>query len=185
MASSDEIAGTLNVMKPENEIIPSDPSRRAIEEREELKGARTDVTGERAPRILDSEVVRRDLHRRSTTPFVFNPWLHGSPTKETEPATKWFKRFIITVMGATVLAAGVLMIVLPGPALIVIPVGLAILAVEFAWARRWLRSVRAILPRPKADDPRRQKVTLTSVRRCRDFLFRQVHRTLPRKRNPN
>lgn len=35
------------------------------------------------------------------------------------------------------------MLVLPGPALLVIPAGLAILAVEFAWARKWLRVVRA------------------------------------------
>jgi tellurite resistance protein TerC len=31
---------------------------------------------------------------------------------------------------------------LPGPAFIVIPIGLAILASEYAWARRWLRKVR-------------------------------------------
>ena len=40
------------------------------------------------------------------------------------------------------LAIGVALIVLPGPALVVIPLGLAILGVEFAWARRWLRKVR-------------------------------------------
>ncbi len=34
------------------------------------------------------------------------------------------------------------MIVLPGPAVVVIPIGLAILATEFAWARRWLQLVR-------------------------------------------
>jgi tellurite resistance protein TerC len=33
------------------------------------------------------------------------------------------------------------MILLPGPAMVVIPVGLAILAVEFAWARRWLQRI--------------------------------------------
>ena len=40
------------------------------------------------------------------------------------------------------LAVGVALIVLPGPALIVIPVGLAILSIEFAWARLWLQRVR-------------------------------------------
>jgi tellurite resistance protein TerC len=34
------------------------------------------------------------------------------------------------------------MIVLPGPAFIVIPVGLGILAIEFAWARRLLKRVK-------------------------------------------
>jgi tellurite resistance protein TerC len=55
------------------------------------------------------------------------------------------KRIVVTVVGGTVLALGIALIVLPGPAFIVMPGGLAILAIEFAWARRWLRSARAIL----------------------------------------
>jgi tellurite resistance protein TerC len=46
------------------------------------------------------------------------------------------------IMGGTVLLIGVAMIILPGPAVVVIPVGLAILATEFAWARRWLHIMR-------------------------------------------
>jgi tellurite resistance protein TerC len=46
-----------------------------------------------------------------------------------------------------VLAIGIALIVLPGPAFIVIPLGLAILAVEFAWARRWLKKARELLPK--------------------------------------
>ena len=34
------------------------------------------------------------------------------------------------------------MIVLPGPATVVIPLGIGILAIEFAWARAWLSRVR-------------------------------------------
>src|SRR5713226_2097728 len=45
------------------------------------------------------------------------------------------KRIVVTVVGGTVLALGIALIVLPGPAFIVIPGGLAILAIEFAWAR--------------------------------------------------
>jgi tellurite resistance protein TerC len=41
-----------------------------------------------------------------------------------------------------VLLVGIAMIVLPGPALLVIPLGLSILAVEFLWARRWLGKIR-------------------------------------------
>lgn len=55
---------------------------------------------------------------------------------------KLVRRVIISVIGATVLLIGVALLVLPGPAFIVIPVGLAILASEYAWARRWLRKVR-------------------------------------------
>jgi tellurite resistance protein TerC len=57
-------------------------------------------------------------------------------------AYRWAKRIVITVVGFTVLIAGVVMIVLPGPAFIVIPVGLGILGLEFAWARAWLRKVK-------------------------------------------
>jgi tellurite resistance protein TerC len=52
------------------------------------------------------------------------------------------KRIAITVVGFTVLAIGIAMIALPGPAFIVIPVGLGILGLEFAWARRWLKTVK-------------------------------------------
>ncbi len=52
------------------------------------------------------------------------------------------RRIAVTVVGSTVLAVGVALIVLPGPALVVIPIGLAILSIEFAWARLWLQRVR-------------------------------------------
>ncbi len=55
---------------------------------------------------------------------------------------KLARRAAICIIGTTVLFLGVVMLVLPGPALLVIPAGLAILAVEFAWARKWLRVVR-------------------------------------------
>ena len=51
-------------------------------------------------------------------------------------------RLVILVVGGTVVAVGVAMIVLPGPAFVVIPAGLAILATEFVWARRLLLRVR-------------------------------------------
>lgn len=52
------------------------------------------------------------------------------------------KRIVIAIVGATVVLLGIIMIVTPGPALVVIPVGLAILSIEFAWARHWLRKMR-------------------------------------------
>jgi len=45
------------------------------------------------------------------------------------------KRIGIGVIGFTILILGIVMIVLPGPAFIVIPLGIAVLATEFAWAR--------------------------------------------------
>ena len=52
------------------------------------------------------------------------------------------RRIVISVVGVTVLLVGLVMLVTPGPGLIVIPAGLAILGLEFAWARRWLLKVR-------------------------------------------
>jgi uncharacterized protein (TIGR02611 family) len=64
---------------------------------------------------------------------------------------KFAKRLVIGIVGGTVLLIGVAMIALPGPAFVVIPVGLGILSIEFAWARIWLKKVKA-----KAQDVARQ-----------------------------
>jgi len=48
------------------------------------------------------------------------------------------KRLVVAIVGGTVALLGIAMIVLPGPGMLVIPLGLGILAAEFAWARRWL-----------------------------------------------
>ncbi|MBA4349206.1 MAG: hypothetical protein C0415_04365 [Thermodesulfovibrio sp.] len=53
------------------------------------------------------------------------------------------QRLIIAVIGFTVLLIGIAMIVLPGPAIVVIPIGLAILATEYVWARRLLDRVKS------------------------------------------
>lgn len=55
------------------------------------------------------------------------------------------KRFFIALIGGTVVLAGVAMLVLPGPAVVVIPMGLAILATEFIWARRALRKTKGLV----------------------------------------
>jgi tellurite resistance protein TerC len=52
------------------------------------------------------------------------------------------RNIIALAVGSTVLILGVAMIVLPGPGLVVIPLGLAILAAEFVWARRLLTRLR-------------------------------------------
>jgi tellurite resistance protein TerC len=55
---------------------------------------------------------------------------------------KQARRIVIGIIGCTVLLIGIALLVLPGPAFIVIPAGLAILAIEFAWARRWLEHIK-------------------------------------------
>jgi uncharacterized protein (TIGR02611 family) len=49
-------------------------------------------------------------------------------------------RVLYAVAGATLLLAGLAMLVLPGPAFVVLPLGLFLLALEFAWAERALVS---------------------------------------------
>jgi hypothetical protein len=97
---------------------------------------------------------------------------------------KQIKRTVVMVLGGTVLAAGVALIVLPGPAFIVIPLGLAILAIEFAWAKRWLRSARAILPLNSKNgfSATKKRMSVQSIWRSTAFLLRQVRRTLLPKR---
>lgn len=65
------------------------------------------------------------------------------------------RRVTVFVIGFSVLLVGIVFLVTPGPAFIVIPAGLGILAIEFAWARRWLNRVREMAKDGlRAVDPR-------------------------------
>lgn len=52
------------------------------------------------------------------------------------------KRILIFTLGVPVIAIGIVLIPLPGPGFLVIAAGLAILSLEFEWARRWLQHTR-------------------------------------------
>ena len=52
------------------------------------------------------------------------------------------KRFLRILMGFTLLAIGVVLLVGPGPGWLVILLGLGLLAAEFVWARRLLDSMK-------------------------------------------
>ena len=52
------------------------------------------------------------------------------------------KRLIVFVIGGSVLLFGIILVFIPGPAVVVIPIGLAILATEFVWARVLLKHVK-------------------------------------------
>lgn len=56
---------------------------------------------------------------------------------------RWARRIVVGVIGGTILVIGIVMVVLPGPAILVVPLGLGVLGVEFAFARHWLRKLRA------------------------------------------
>jgi tellurite resistance protein TerC len=80
------------------------------------------------------------MKRRIRSPAWVNRLLQAAKLDN----IKVVRRVIVSVVGATVVLIGIALLVLPGPAFVVIPVGLAILATEYAWARRWLRKVRRI-----------------------------------------
>lgn len=78
--------------------------------------------------------------------------------KPPEALSPWSgaRKVAVAIAGGLVLAVGIAMIVLPGPAFVVIPIGLTILATEFEWARRMLhrvreRAERALQKRHRAD----------------------------------
>src|SRR4051794_34978174 len=78
-------------------------------------------------------------------------------------------KLVVTLVGAAVLTAGLIMMVTPGPGLVGIVAGLAILATEWDWADRWLTAARRKLHEARVAaqsmDPRvrRRRVALAST----------------------
>jgi len=64
------------------------------------------------PRIVERLEAKRDRHRNRSAVV----------------------RALYVVIGFTLVLGGLAMLVLPGPAFLVIPIGLAVLSLEFAWA---------------------------------------------------
>lgn len=58
--------------------------------------------------------------------------------RETLQGKGLIAQLVITVLGVILTLAGIAMLVLPGPAFVVLPLGLAMLSVRFAWAARLL-----------------------------------------------
>jgi tellurite resistance protein TerC len=79
-------------------------------------------------------------NRRGRT--AADPFLGDDVERATRLTLRQARRLVILVVGLTVVALGLVMLIGPGPGIIVIPIGLAILATEFVWARRLLRRYR-------------------------------------------
>jgi uncharacterized protein (TIGR02611 family) len=71
------------------------------------------------------------------------------------------KRIVILVVGLALLAVGLVMMVTPGPGLLLIIAGLAVLATEFAWAE-------AMLDRAKQQATKAKDSVWSRVKRRRD-----------------
>ena len=85
--------------------------------------------------------------------------------RETHKERGRIYRAAFAVGGLTVLLAGLAMLVLPGPALVVIPIGLAILSLEFVWAERTLDTAleKADAAKRKAAEASRTQKILSGV----------------------
>ncbi len=70
-------------------------------------------------------------------------------------------RALYVLVGFTILLAGLAMLLAPGPAFVVIPIGLAILSLEFAWAETLLQ--RAIEQGEKAKQKASETTTTQRV----------------------
>src|SRR5262245_12304599 len=70
-------------------------------------------------------------------------WAHRGPVRSL------VAKVVMTVVGAAVIVAGLAMLVLPGPGLVVMGMGLGMLAAEWAWARRALHLVTSGLAAAK------------------------------------
>jgi len=92
--------------------------------------------------ILAAGVIASVLRPGRGTPALRGPLTPD----EMAPATPTrAQRAIVLMIGGIVLAVGTAMAFLPGPALLVIPLGLVILASQLVWARRLARRMRARL----------------------------------------
>ena len=56
-----------------------------------------------------------------------------------------FRKISITIVGGILLLLGIIMIALPGPAILIIPLALTILALEYKWAKHYLKISQRML----------------------------------------
>jgi uncharacterized protein (TIGR02611 family) len=77
----------------------------------------------------------------------------------------------VLIVGMFLLIVGIIMIFTPGPAIVFIPAGLALLATEFQWARRLLQHVRPMIE--AAIEKARQKKEAIAKRRAEKQAARE------------
>lgn len=72
---------------------------------------------------------------------MLKPPVESRAKKYSRRTIKEIRRAAILVMGFTVMLIGILLLVLPGPGVIIFLSGLSMLATEFYWAKKWLKKV--------------------------------------------
>jgi uncharacterized protein (TIGR02611 family) len=84
--------------------------------------------------------------------------------KDFQPILQLAWKLVIFVLGMSILIFGIVLFFTPGPAILVIPIGLTILATQFIWARKLLKQLKKgihemkeMLPSSKGTKPRRPR----------------------------
>jgi len=91
-------------------------------------------------------------------------WRRLQERLHANPVTGLLTKVVVTVVGVGVILAGLVMMVAPGPGVVAILAGLAILGTEYHWARRLLHGLRVraarAAERARAVDPavRRRRI---------------------------
>ena len=80
--------------------------------------------------------------------------------------SKWPRRIVVIVVGTTIILIGIALLVLPGPGILTILAGLAVLATELVWAKN-------LLDRTKSHARQAADRVPDGVRRVFPFLFRK------------
>jgi len=95
------------------------------------------------PKLIERLEARRETHRERSRLF----------------------RIGFGIVGVLVLVGGLVMLVTPGPAFVLIPIGLAMLSLEFVWAERLLESSleQAQIAQEKAAQTTRAQRVLAAI----------------------
>lgn len=92
------------------------------------------------------------------------------PLAGTYRAMDWLKRSAVTIVGVCLVIGGIVLMPLPGPGILVVVAGLAVLATEYVWARRLLRRAKAEAERAQeeavASPPRIAITVLSALAMC-------------------
>lgn len=97
---------------------------------------------ETAPQSTELQAVKRLADVRYNSSAEDKPLNGGYVWSSTVLTWNRARQLVVLVIGGTMLVVGIALLVLPGPAMVVIPVALAVLGTEFVWARRLLHRVK-------------------------------------------
>lgn len=114
--------------------------------------------------LVSQKSTESDSHPTPTSHARRRSRLHNR--LHANPALSVTTKVVITTVGSLVVAAGLVMMVTPGPGIVGILVGLAILSTEYEWAARWLAKARA-----KAHEARVRAEGMDSKLRRRRLLL--------------